>query len=84
VLFASFVNTKHEEKNKEHEERNKNETRVIENLELIMANKLIFTLRRFLWFNCGLLGKVFGTLAMYSRTIVLLVYNTLRKKECLV
>jgi len=53
---------------------------VIEILELIMVSKFLFTLRRFLLFNCGLLGKAFGTLAMYSRTIVLLVDNTLGKK----
>jgi len=53
---------------------------VIEILELITASKYAYTVLRFLFFNCGLLGESFGTLAMYSQTIVLLVYNSLGKK----
>lgn len=53
---------------------------MIGNIELIRASKYVFTIRRFLWFNCGLHGDAFGTLAMYSRMIVMLVSNTLGKK----
>jgi len=53
---------------------------VIESLELITASKQVFTLLRFILFNCGLRSDAFGTVAMYSRTIVLLANNTLRKK----
>ena len=52
---------------------------MIENLELITDSKNIFTLPCFVLFNCGLLVDVFGTLAMYSRMVILLVNNKLGK-----
>lgn len=83
MLIALFVTTKHETQTKKLEEQNKKETIVIESLELITASKHVFILRRFVLFNCGLRGDVFGTLAMYSRTTVQLVNNTLGKKGSL-